>query len=276
MQILAQETHSQDSQTRYDMASRFRRWFNRDNLIIVVLAGILLFVISLPTKESEDTGEQNVLNRSKADSVISEPEIDGADVQGADSEFNGLLEDYEAVQEQKLEELLASMEGVGKVEVMLTFVSSEELVVEKDAPTVRSNTVEKDSAGGNRTISDFETGDTTVYSNVSGDSEPFIVKTLNPRVEGVLVVAQGASNAVVSQNITEAVCALYGVEAHRVKVLDMGSAGVSGSTGASKTTGGSGYTGVSGSAGVSESTGSVDTGGRLGTTRDTVTGLSGD
>lgn len=224
MQILAQETHSQDSQNGYGLTVRLRQWFNRDNLIILVLAGILLFVISLPTKETEDVGEQNVLKRSKIDSVPSGQVADDADSQGANRAFDGLLEDYEAVQEQKLEELLASMEGVGRVEVMLTFVSSEELVVEKDAPTVRSNIVEKDSAGGSRTVSDFETGDATVYSNVSGDSEPFIVKTLNPRVEGVLVVANGASNSVVCQNITEAVCALYGVEAHRVKVLDMGNA----------------------------------------------------
>lgn len=225
MQILAQETHSQDSKTRNNMTSRFRQWFNRDNLIILVLAGILLFVISLPTGASEDTGEQNVLKHSKSNSITSAQETNGAESQVGDRNFNGLIEDYEAVQEQKLEELLASMEGVGRVEVMLTFVSSEELVVEKDAPTVRSNTVEKDSAGGSRTVSDFETGDATVYSNVSGDSEPFIVKTLNPPVEGVLVVAQGASNSVICQNITEAVCALYGVEAHRVKVLDMGKVG---------------------------------------------------
>lgn len=222
MQILAQETHNQDNETRSNLTQRFKQWFHRDNLIIVVLAGILLLVISLPTKETQDSREQNVLKRSKGDAVASGSETEGADSQSAGNGFEGMLEDYEEEQEQKLEELLASMEGVGKVEVMLTFASSEELVVEKETPTVRSNTVEKDSAGGNRTISDFEMGDTTVYRNVAGDSEPFVVKTLNPRVEGVLVVAQGAANGVVSQNITEAVCALYGVEVHRVKVLDMG------------------------------------------------------
>lgn len=202
MQILAQESSRENG---------LRKWFNKDNLIIVVLAGILLFVISLPT---EDKAVKTTKKEVAAES--------GKTVSARET-LENTLDEYAASQEDKLEQLLTSMEGVGNVEVMLTFVSSEELVVEKDAPTVRSNTVEKDSAGGNRTISDFETGDTTVYSNISGDSVPYVVKTLNPRVEGVLVVAQGASNGEISQNITEAVCALYGIEAHRIKVLDMGS-----------------------------------------------------
>lgn len=213
MQILAQETTGEP---------RLRKWFNRDNLIILVLAGILLFVIALPIKGESDT---DVL-----------PEADSSLIKGSDAgteknrgasgigsmESDTAWNEYAGEQEAKLEALLASMEGVGEVEVMLTFVSSEELVVEKDAPTVRSNTVEKDSAGGSRTVSQFESGDTTVYSNISGESTPYVVKTINPRVEGVLVVAQGAADGEVSRNITEAVQALYGVEAHRVKVVDMG------------------------------------------------------
>ena len=49
-----------------------------------------------------------------------------------------------------------------------------------------------------------------------------MVKTLNPRVEGVLVVAEGAGDGTVARNITEIAQALFGVEAHRVKVVSMG------------------------------------------------------
>ena len=210
MQILAQENSREVG---------LRKWFNKDNLIIVVLAGILLFVISLPTEDkSSKTVKKEVVTESGKGTDLDKTVSVGESMEDA-------LDEYTDAQEDKLELLLASMEGVGNVEVMLTFISSEELVVEKDAPTVRSNTVEKDSAGGSRTISDFETGDATVYSNISGDSVPYVVKTLNPRVDGVLVVAQGASSGEISKNITEAVCALYGIEAHRVKVLDMGGTG---------------------------------------------------
>ena len=212
MQILAQDNSGEN---------RLRKWFTRDNLVILVLGGILLFVIALPLEDKtpkEDTpGTNNVLMRED-NTGISRTQGTG---QNDSSATGAVLEEYAALQEAKLEELLSVMEGVGRVEVMLTFVSSEELVVEKDKPTVRSNTVEKDSAGGSRTVSQFESGDTTVYSNCAGDATPYVVKTLNPRVEGVLVVAQGAANGNVSRDIAEAVQALFGVEAHKVKVVEM-------------------------------------------------------
>lgn len=40
-------------------------------------------------------------------------------------------------------------------------------------------------------------------------------------VTGVLVVTRGADNSVVVQNITEAVQALFQVEAHKIKVMKM-------------------------------------------------------
>ena len=42
-------------------------------------------------------------------------------------------------------------------------------------------------------------------------------KKLSPEVEGVIVIADGGDNAVVVQNITGAIQALYGVEAHKIK-----------------------------------------------------------
>ena len=47
-------------------------------------------------------------------------------------------------------------------------------------------------------------------------------KELAPEVEGVVVIADGGDNAVVAQNITEAVQALFGVEAHKIKNNETG------------------------------------------------------
>lgn len=213
----------QSERSHGDLQSMWKKWFRRDNLIVLVLAGILLFVIALPTKESGDDDSLSLLNVSDSMREENSPMPESVEVSGKIAEKTEIPEDYATVQEEKLAALLSSMEGVGKVEVMLTFVSSEELVVEKDEPTVRSNTVEKDSEGGNRTVTQFEKGDSTVYKSSSGgESEPYVVKTLNPRVEGVLVVAEGAGDGTVARNITEIVQALFGVEAHRVKVVSMG------------------------------------------------------
>lgn len=41
------------------------------------------------------------------------------------------------------------------------------------------------------------------------------------KITGVLIAAQGADNGVVSQNIVQAVMALFQVEAHKIKVMKM-------------------------------------------------------
>lgn len=198
---------------------RWKKWFNRDNLIVLVLSGVLLFVIALPTgdakagKKPRDGGTDMA-----ADSLAA-----GGDEAGNSPVQTGSGEgsDYGRQQEERLEKILSAMEGVGKIEVMLTIASSEELVVEKDAPVNRSDTRETDSAGGTRSIIRLETGDSTVYRTADGDSSPYVIKTLSPRVEGVLVVAQGAGRGNVDRNITQAAQALFGVEAHKVKVVPM-------------------------------------------------------
>ena len=49
--------------------------------------------------------------------------------------------------------------------------------------------------------------------------QPYVSKELTPEVEGVVVVADGGDNAVTVQNISEAVQALFGVEAHKIKIM---------------------------------------------------------
>ena len=199
---------------------QLRKLFQRDNLIILILSGILLFIIALPTKEEKGTQTESPENRK---SVMQGYADDGeADLNGVAYGSNAETEnDYAVYLEQKLEKMLEGVSGVGKVSVMVTLQSSEELVVEKDAPVSRSNTTETDSAGGSRMISQMDAQETTIYRTEGNNSEPYVVKTILPKVEGVLVVAKGAGKGNVDKNITEIAQALFGVEAHKVKVVPM-------------------------------------------------------
>lgn len=189
-----------------------KKWFRRDNLIVMVLSGILLFVIAVPSQSSGDkNGEKEGifdLTTTIRESPSPESEKAGGDHQ-----------EYAREQEARLAAILSSVEGVGKVEVMITLSASEEVVLEKDRDVKHSGTGEADSSGGTRNVTQSEIDETTVYSTVDGDSIPYAVKTLTPRVEGVLVVAEGAGQGAVNRSITQTVQALFGVEAHRVKVL---------------------------------------------------------
>lgn len=202
------------------------KWFRRDNLLILVLLGVLLFIVALPVKKEDsaatDTGMEiteqynaGILTSSGQQNVAQQETVDV----GTQAVTAGSMEEYAAYLEGKLKKMLESVQGVGEVEVMITLESSEERIVEKDMTAERSQTEEQDSAGGTRTVSSSNTGYQTVYQEGSQGS-PFVVKTITPKVEGVLVVAEGAGKGNMTGEITQVVQALFGVEAHKVKVLE--------------------------------------------------------
>lgn len=190
-----------------------KKWFRKDNLVILILTGVLLVIIALPTRDPREAGEP----QTGGDNQVKAPAGESTGITGqADSD-----EDYARQLEQRLRETLSQMEGVGKVRVMITLRSSQELVVEKEQPYLRSSTNENDAQGGNRSINQMETEENTVYRTDGNVSEPYVVKTLPPQVEGVVVVAEGAGSGTVNRTIVEMVQALFGVEAHKVKVVKM-------------------------------------------------------
>lgn len=193
----------------------------KDQFVICILAGILLIVIAMPT--SKNPVKQN------SESVLLDSETDIIEVK-EQKEYNSIytgeeitsVEEYERYVENKLEHAISVMEGAGKVKVMVTVNSSKELVVEKDIPMTRNNTIENDAEGGNRTINELEDMEETVYSKESdGSSHPYVIKTLQPVVEGVVVVAQGGGSQTVSKNIVEVIVALFDIEPHKIKVVKM-------------------------------------------------------
>ncbi len=209
-----------ERENREKMGNRkeaWKKWFRRDNLLILILSGVLLFIITLPIEHDEE--------KTQGQSQISVEQQHQTTIKGQASTLGETEnEDFASDLEMQLEEILSEMAGVGKVKVMITLKSSEELVVEKDEPMTRSSTNESDSAGGSRVITQMDSTETTVYTTIGSNSEPYVVKTISPQVEGVVVVAQGAGSGTVNQSITEMVQALFGVEAHKVKVVKMASA----------------------------------------------------
>jgi stage III sporulation protein AG len=178
--------------------------------------GVLLFIIALPTGSgksgTDDDGDKSssdISNNTMTD-TISETYSGQND-----------MEEYAAALESRLEAILSDVDGVGKVKVMVTLSSSEELVIEKDKPSSRSQTNESDANGGTRVVTQMESDEETVYSTEGNTSLPYVVKTIVPQVEGVVVVGEGCGTGSVDKNVTEIVQALFGLEAHKVKVVKM-------------------------------------------------------
>lgn len=197
---------------------------DKNNLLVLVLAGVLLMVIALPIdngKKNEKAGEKEdgaSENANNSSYLFTEEESTGAQGQL----YMESAEEYTAMMEKKLEELLGQMEGAGEVRVIITLRSSSEKIVEKDAPVSRTDTAEADSGGGTRTVNSVETGESTVYANEGNYSEPYVIKTISPQVEGVVVLAEGAGSGSVSKNIVDVIRVLFGIDAHQVKVIKLG------------------------------------------------------
>lgn len=179
----------------------------KDQLVILLLFGVLLIVIALPAEPRKEGVEKDTekLTGSEAELVQTETGVS-----------------YEEQQEVRLKKALEKVAGVGETEVMLTLASSSEKIVEKDQPSESQLVEEADAAGGSRTIRDNSVSETTVYEEGSdGGRTPYVVRELEPKVEGVIVVAQGGGDARVRQDILEAVQALFPVEAHKIKIMKM-------------------------------------------------------
>ena len=193
------------------MENRLQRWLDglksgerlpkKNQLIILLLTGILLLVIVVPLPENAD--------QDSADPVTASAQ-----------EGNEGSQKYEEYLEKRTEETLRHVEGVGEVEVMITLRSTGQKIVEKDQQSSSQSTEETDSTGGTRSTEESSSDKTSVYEQgTDGSQIPYVTKEISPEVEGVVVIADGGDNAVVVRNITEAVQALFGVEAHKIKIM---------------------------------------------------------
>ncbi|MGN0376524.1 MAG: stage III sporulation protein AG [Suilimivivens sp.] len=212
------------------MDDKKRRTFDftklkKENFVVIFLIGILLLVIAWPMEEKKEENEENVsgltdmgssiIGVSKEETYVSEG--------GTNLQYNDVAETYARSLEQNLEELLSTMEGAGKVKVMITLQSSGESVVEKDAGSSKVSSTEVDSSGGSRNTADVSATEETVYTGSSGTGTPFVKQIIYPQIEGVVVSAEGGGNDTVNKNITEAIQALFGIDVHKIKVIRMSS-----------------------------------------------------
>ncbi len=218
-----QERNGQNRRMEYPVRKEieWRKFLRKDNLLVMILCGILLFIVAIPTRGSGAKEESQATSTGIAENRTTDLSGSALSDLTAKTYYGQGETDYAETLEKRLEESLSGMEGVGKVKVMITLRASEELVVEKDQPAVRSTTTEQDSQGGTRSVLQSDLSESTVYKSDGSSSEPYVIKTLKPQVEGVLVVAQGAGTGNVNKEITEIVQALFRVEAHKVKVVKM-------------------------------------------------------
>ena len=176
------------------------------NLILIVLVAVVIVLASSFFKTPKATS--TVAPVVQKDKVATEANpIDTSD--------------YEAQLENKLKLTLEGIQGVGKVQLMIYFESGEESVPAVNVNDSKSLTVENDTTGGKRNITQENNGSTVVMSNNGDANEPLIVKTYKPIITGVCVVAQGSSEKITELRIRQAVINLFNLPENKVNVYPM-------------------------------------------------------
>ena len=121
--------------------------------------------------------------------------------------------------EQKLKNILETIQGVGKVNVFINYSESSETVAMFNENSKTSTTEETDTSGGKRIIEQKDTQKDVVYQDSNGDKIPITQKTIQPKIEGAIITVEGAGNASVKACIIQAVEAATGLATHKIQVF---------------------------------------------------------
>lgn len=158
----------------------------KENFVMLALAGVLILVILMPVeKKPSSPAKEETAPETKASYMDKTDDVQ--------------------VLESRLAKMLSYVEGAGSIKVMITLKSSEEQMVLKDT-----------------TAGEYESEEITVYlTDSEGNKEPYVVKRMEPAVEGVVVAAAGAGRREVKENIEGIIQALFDIAPHKIRVVKM-------------------------------------------------------
>lgn len=174
--------------------------FGPEKIILLAIAGVILLATNFSEwkaakKDSEQENVQNFSETSENDAYIQ-------------------------ALENKLVHILENVDGVGRVEVMLTLKSSGESILNKD-DVQEEETEEETSDGTKKERQSRKKESETVLADEHGDAAPYVIKEMEPEIAGIVVSCEGADNHQVAASIMEAAQVLFGISASHIKVLKM-------------------------------------------------------
>ena len=149
-------------------------WKKYKFVLLVVLVGVLLMVLPV-SSESKET--------------------ETSDLQTPRETFDL------AETEQRMEAILGKIDGVGKLQLMLTLQSGTRLTLAEDSQKDQDRTQRE-----------------TVTLNRGSSQEVVVTNRYYPVYQGAVVVCQGADSSAVRLAITETVQALTGLPSDRIQV----------------------------------------------------------
>ncbi|MBR0349061.1 MAG: hypothetical protein IIX16_05410 [Clostridia bacterium] len=149
-------------------------------IIVAGIVGVLLLVVSEFIPESEE------------------------DVEITENDDEMSFTSYEKDIEERLKNLIESIDGAGKVQVMVTIESGDEKVYATESKKTENN--EEKSY---------------VLVDIEGSDSGLLLKIAQPEIRGVAIVCQGADSPTVRNAVVGAVTSVLGISSNRVNVSKM-------------------------------------------------------
>ena len=128
-------------------------------------------------------------------------------------------QEYLEKTEARLERLLSRVQGVGKVSVMLTLEHGVEYRYAKDEKLSQNSTTTYSGGIPQRLEEEQEQEQSYLLIDSSGGRRPLVLTELPPRIQGVVVVCEGAGSAPVASRVIDVVTTSLGITSLQVCVV---------------------------------------------------------
>ncbi|MGN1351978.1 MAG: hypothetical protein ACI4VE_04295 [Clostridia bacterium] len=153
---------------------------NIENLVVFLIL-LIITIVAINTiwgnnkeEESEEKNSYKIL----------------ADVSNSNTSSNNLVSEEYNLKEE-LKDILSKIEGIGAVDILITYSETSSFTPIYNETHSNSTTEEIDDAGGKRTIESTNINKEVVLEESNGKSMPITEKVVMPKVEGVIVAAEG-------------------------------------------------------------------------------------
>jgi stage III sporulation protein AG len=184
-----------------------------ENLVFLVIILIITVVIINYVWSGEKSSNKKVTNSTGKQLATTNNNQTLASSQYNNTESISL--------EEKLEDILSKIEGVGSVKVFINYSESSETVAMYNENSKMSTTEETDKSGGTRKVEQTDSQKEVIYQEQNGTKTPIVQKTVEPKIEGAIITAKGAGDINVKTSIIQAVEAATGLATHKIQVFTM-------------------------------------------------------
>lgn len=184
-----------------------------ENLVFLVIILIITVVIINYVWSGDKSSNKKVTNSAGKQLATTNSSQTFTSSQNSSTESISL--------EEKLEDILSKIEGVGSVKVFINYSESSETVAMYNENSKTSTTEETDKSGGTRKVEQTDSQKEVIYQEQNGTKTPIVQKTVEPKIEGAIITAKGAGDINVKTSIIQAVEAATGLATHKIQVFTM-------------------------------------------------------